>query len=320
LHIDTLFISNTGGGLIEVELEILNSFLFDDKANQSRSVTGSYIECLDNYFYMGDSVDWDFRVYNASPDNEWLKEIRMDFPEGFEVIEISNIVDQGNDTLFLTSGEPGDGASFTWIGETDEGWGVIVGDESGFFNVQGVVSESFEGDMQINYEIFGDIYGAEPHELDSFLIVSNYGPPILWLSADQYSGNIGLNDEMAVALSFNTEGLEPGVYDCVIHIVSNISEHIIPVELTVDNFVSIRNNQHAAIKIFPNPSSGFVHIKSEEIIMSMEIRGISGNIVFIKDAINMESISLNLDFLSAGIYLFQIKTDKGSFVEKIIIE
>ncbi len=320
IHEDTLIIANTGGGIISYELEILNSFLFEDKNNKSRSVAGSYIECFSDYFYMGDSVNWNFRVYNASPDSEWLREVRMHFPEGFELVSVSDIIDQSNDTLFLISGEPGDGGSFTWIGETDQGWGVIVGNESGFFNVQGVVSDSFDGDLQINYEIIGDIYGSAPHELDSFLTIMNYGPPILWLSADTQGENIGVAQESQIALSFNTEGMAPGIYNRIIRIVTNISEHIIPVELIVDNTMKTNSDRVGGIALFPNPTSDFVHIESPDYINNIKLIGVSGNVVFNKDIRDLRSLSLNLSFLTPGIYMISVTTESGVYNEKLIVK
>lgn len=310
-------ISNTGGGVIEYTVEIFESSFFNNKS--VRSVEGSYIECFDEAFYKGDSVHWDFMVYNGSPDQEWLKQINIDFPQGFEVIEISNIIDDSNDTLHIISGEPGFGASFTWFGETDAGWGLITGGERGYFNVLGYVAPDFEGDMVINYEIFGDIYGSEPHQIDSFLTITNYGERIEWLTVVPESGQLGFMESKHLELIFNTEGLQPGLYESVVRIIGNTDTIYVDIQLTVEHPVLINEDIPTEISLFPNPSSGKVNIISNVKINNIEIYSLEGKVLQTKQP-HSDNIILSLNHLNPGIYFVYIRTDIEIRTKKLIIE
>ena len=312
---ETLTIGNSGGGLIQYEIEILNSFLFDNKSQ--RSVVGSYITASPNYFYRNDTSTWEFMVYNASPDNEWLKQVDVKFPEGFEVIEISHLVDIGNDTLHVT-GEPGFGAEFTFFGVTAQNWGLIVGGEYGFFNVLGYVVPEISDDIIIEYEIYGDIYGSAPHQIDSTLKLINYGDKINWLSIDINQGSIGLYGEQELVLTFNTEQMEEGVYDCVLYIKSDINEFVIPVELIVDNAVGKQNFKTDKLYVFPNPGDGIINIVAESQIQLVEVFIVNGTLVFSKKIQN-NACSLDLSFLDTGTYILRVITENGISTQKIII-
>lgn len=73
------------------------------------------------------------------------------------------------------------------------------------------------------------------------------------------------------------------------------------------------------LKIYPNPTSGFVSINSNEKIKSIELIDAQGRII---NAILVNDTKLDLDIstYSNGIYFLKITTDKGSKVEKIIKE
>jgi hypothetical protein len=77
-----------------------------------------------------------------------------------------------------------------------------------------------------------------------------------------------------------------------------------------DDFISENN-----LLVYPNPTFGLVRIKSDLNVESIVIRDISGRMV---KAINFDLDILNISDLSNGIYLLELKTNKGLVVKKIL--
>lgn len=73
------------------------------------------------------------------------------------------------------------------------------------------------------------------------------------------------------------------------------------------------------IKIYPNPTSGFVTINSNEIIKSIQLFDVQGRIINTY-LINETKSNLDLKTYSNGIYFLKVNTSKGSKIEKIIKE
>ena len=72
-----------------------------------------------------------------------------------------------------------------------------------------------------------------------------------------------------------------------------------------------------AIKIFPNPATSSLHIKSNSInLIKVEIFSLIGNKVKELDATNLNTIYV--DDLSNGLYLIKVHSTQGSMVKKFI--
>jgi hypothetical protein len=70
-------------------------------------------------------------------------------------------------------------------------------------------------------------------------------------------------------------------------------------------------------RVYPNPSSGAINIQSNEnLIQTIEIVTIDGQIVFQESAINSSIKGIDSSFLNKGIYYLKIN---NSTVEKIIV-
>jgi len=69
------------------------------------------------------------------------------------------------------------------------------------------------------------------------------------------------------------------------------------------------------IKIFPNPSNQFITVKTALDIENIIIRNIMGQVVYIQ---NRNATNIDLNDLSKGIFLLEIKTQKGIFISKLI--
>lgn len=92
----------------------------------------------------------------------------------------------------------------------------------------------------------------------------------------------------------------------------------------VDNIIikdmdqlSVSDINKTQVNIFPNPTSDFINIKSDEKIKSVKLYSASGSLV---KAENDNLSRINVSNLSKGNYLISIETDSGTETKKIIIK
>lgn len=94
----------------------------------------------------------------------------------------------------------------------------------------------------------------------------------------------------------------------------------------IDNFViegqvlNQEENSISTIKIYPNPSDRFIHIKSDiESMEDISIIDITGKLVYNKKSIHLLNYSVDLKNLDNGIYSISIKTNNNVITKKIIL-
>jgi len=74
-----------------------------------------------------------------------------------------------------------------------------------------------------------------------------------------------------------------------------------------------------ATKIYPNPASDVVNIKSHFEINNVRVYNYSGQIIA-DEAVSNTIYRLNTSELQSGLYLFQIETSEGTISKRIVIE
>jgi len=74
-----------------------------------------------------------------------------------------------------------------------------------------------------------------------------------------------------------------------------------------------------ATKIYPNPASDVVNIKSHFEINNVKVYNFAGQIVA-DEAVSNTLYQLNTSELKSGLYLFQIETSEGAISKRIVIE
>jgi extracellular elastinolytic metalloproteinase len=74
-------------------------------------------------------------------------------------------------------------------------------------------------------------------------------------------------------------------------------------------------------RIYPNPTNGLLNIKINNFVgnVSIQIFDVNGRAVYNKDEDVATEITMNLNFLSKGIYLLKVNGDQLNFTEKFII-
>jgi hypothetical protein len=73
------------------------------------------------------------------------------------------------------------------------------------------------------------------------------------------------------------------------------------------------------IELFPNPAEQYIHIRSDLIIVEVQLIDIQGNIVK-SDIINATEAELNLGGLTSGIYILRLNTETGIVNKSIVLE
>jgi len=85
--------------------------------NSGRNVHGSYIFYDQKTIHSGGKYQIELVLYNASLDNEWLKDLTIQFPEGVMLEDASNFTGGTGELIF--EGDLGNGITATWHGEDD---------------------------------------------------------------------------------------------------------------------------------------------------------------------------------------------------------
>lgn len=311
---ETITISNMGGGIINYNIVIMDNVPW---LRTQRNISGSYMYCDTESFYAGENFNWKFTAKNQSPDNEWIKEVQVYFPQGIIIDSITHMFDQSNDTLHLISGSPGNGGEFVWWGQDANGWGLIRVNELAYFRVFGYVDPQFNENLWVKYLLQGEIYGADPHTVFDSIQIINYGQRITWLYTANNNGSLGIGTHDEIVLEFNTFDLLPGQYNCIIKIFSNVEDKIIPVNLTVELPSNLTSTQNT-ISLYPNPASEKIYIKSNKNINTIELYDFSGKVIFKQTALNPETI-IDIKDIATGIYIIKINTDLEITTRKLII-
>lgn len=304
LIIETFTLTNEFQG--ELEFELFISSIVDDDGN--RSVEGSILDCEQNTIMAGEDFDWDFSLYNASDDDEWITDLIIDLPDGIETQSASNFIGGSNGDLMFT-GAFGNGASMNWHFTDVNNYGALMGGESAHASIGGFIHEDLEEDATLNYTIIGDQFGGEPHIVHGNISLTNLGHIVPWISCDIYEGNVMGSGLEEVEVSINSTGLADGNYYCTLIVRDNFQhEALIPVHLLVDT--DLGQNELSAsdmtIEVFPNPFSQATNInislKSEEVV-TIKVTDLHGRTIdIIADGI----------MLDAGMHHFNWKPEEGS--------
>ena len=95
------------------------------------------------------------------------------------------------------------------------------------------------------------------------------------------------------------------------------NHHVAVIKLDITT--GIPETQNGGYKVYPNPTSGLINIKTgqDEHIDQIIVTDISGKIVFQGDNGNPV---IDLSILENGVYFIKIETENGTHIEKIIIQ
>ncbi len=312
-----LTISNVGGGISSFEVDVI------PQTTGTKSIDGTYLDSDFLAFEPGETYDITYTVHCLSADMEWLKGVTINFPDEITVNSSTNFDGPSGD--LISDGATGAGVDLVW--STPETWGVIHENETASATVNVTFDEAFVGmTSEITYTITGDQYGADPHQVDGNMVLTNQAS--FWLNVDPTQGEIPYNSDFVLSLNYNTTDMDEGVYYANVVISDAETTITIPVELTID-FLAGTNviTSNESLEIYPNPFNSDINIKyfsETESVIDIRLFDITGKLV---DVIEKDFRALpgenkfNYIFapeLPAGMYLIKINSDTDILYKKVV--
>ncbi|MFC2101633.1 carboxypeptidase regulatory-like domain-containing protein [Bacteroidota bacterium] len=83
--------------------------------------------------------------------------------------------------------------------------------------------------------------------------------------------------------------------------------------------VGIENLSSGAIRVFPNPATDIVNVKSDFTITSIEVMNFLGQSVYTQDGVDQKTMKINVSKLQAGVYFVKVTTLQGVRAVKITV-
>ncbi|MBN2668921.1 MAG: T9SS type A sorting domain-containing protein [Bacteroidales bacterium] len=318
---DTITVRNIGGGLLTYSATIDNAVVAASvnpyTTSSLKSIAGSTLIANPNSFYTGMPITIDLTVSNASTDSEWLKNLVISFPLGVTLDSATAFVGGTGGNMDWDNAH-GNGSDVSWFGEDASGWGVVKGNESATSTLYLTIDPAIQNSVILQYTLDGDIYGADPHTITDFLVLSNNGTNDTWLTFGENSGSVIANQDGFVLLNFNTFGIPEGTYNCIVSIFSNVDSVDVPITLHVQeptNIAYLSSN----IQVYPNPARDYIIIDpKDKSPKSLIIFNAIGQEVLSETIVNKQNISTYN--WPRGMYLLVLRWDDQQYTKSIIVE
>jgi hypothetical protein len=176
----------------------------------------------------------------------------------------------------------------------------------------------FKGDVVIEGQTYSS---ASVGELDFFYVT--YGTNGAVTEVKTYGGTneenitnvIRVGNDTWVSGSFNTSTVFNSlVYNSVGGMDIGLWKFSLP-STGIKNADATMNT----VQVFPNPSNGFIELQSDEKVNEVTVFDQLGKMVYHKESINTNSVSLELG-LPDGIYFIQANAESGILTQKLLIK
>ena len=290
-----------------------------------RDVTGSVVTCTTEEFLPGGTVNWVFVAHNQSVDNEWIAGVELDFPEEVDVRNVTPFVGATGGDM-ETESELGEGAEIYWLGISPNDWGFMHGGDRAICEVESEIDYADLDSLVIEWSLYGDTYGADPHETSGIIDIFN---PLSWIYLHEIHDIIPAGSFSVIEMEFDSRRLTPGEYSCDIVITDDRLESRVPVLLTVipeseeeadeititNSFIAYPNPFNPSINISYNlPQAGIVelavyNLKGQKIDTLCDSYQDAGEQHYIWNALEMPS----------GIYFLKITGADIAKTEKVLL-
>jgi hypothetical protein len=331
IELDTLDIYQTGFSISNYLEEPVTYSIRAESSEPGRELTGSFVECSHNHFEPGESYQWIVTAYNQSSDGEWVTDVSVSFPEGV-IVENTGLMTGGTGGNLVPDITGGNGITITWHGATSSGYGYLHAMQSAQAVVLVTIEETYTGYINCDYNITGDGYGNEPHEVSGSFELSY---PLSWISLSNSSGELNYGETAIIDILINPAGLDLGEYTCDIVITDSRIETIIPVSVLIAGFMEENNaeiDNIAGLKgNYPNPFNPETKILfelKESAPVQLEIYNIKGQkvISLIDEYKSSGSHSAYWDGKDAGgsevvsgIYLYRLRVQDSIYMRKMML-
>jgi len=184
----------------------------------TREIGGAHAYGTDLPPAAGTTADLSIYVQNDSQDAEWMDSVTVTWPTGITVNSSTDLVVVTDATHYLTTNSAtGDGATIEWMNH-DGSYGNIWSTELAMTTVNVTIDASYTGDVYFDYYLFGDVFGADPHEVGGSFV---YMLPAFSVDITPH-GTMLLPDSTAeVAIDVIAMDYHAGFYPGTISILSN---------------------------------------------------------------------------------------------------
>jgi Peptidase family C25/Propeptide_C25/FlgD Ig-like domain/Peptidase family C25, C terminal ig-like domain len=321
---ESINLSNIGGGTILYSVRTENPSF--------RNVEECYINNSTTIFEPGETTTWTFTIYNNSADNEWIQGAAIQFPEGVVVEDADNFVID-YDRVMEWDGTLGNGALLSWFGVTPSGYGVLRGGEHVSGNIDVTVSENFTGVMEIDFSIFGDGYGYEPHEAYGTMELTY---PLSWISLNLQNGALNSSETDPVVISIDATDLEEGMHFCDVVISSEDIYADVHVPIMLEVVYTGENDDDIPLTTsltgcYPNPFNPETTISfqlSTASPVTLEVYNVRGQLVktLVHDFrqpgnydITWNGVDNNKQTVSSGVYFYKMQADDYIQTRKMLL-
>jgi hypothetical protein len=154
--------------------------------------------------------------------------------------------------------------------------------------------------------------------LNGIVSITNLGPPLEWIEASPTIGNVVIGETDTILITFNTTGMEAGIYFCELKVFSDADTVAIPVTLYVD-WVGIENTEYVS-KIYPNPSTGVFNIIPgipEE--YTIEIYDIYGRKIWQQNKVQGATKWIASPDINNGVYILKISGNNSNEMYRLVL-
>jgi len=149
--------------------------------------------------------------------------------------------------------------------------------------------------------------------------VPGYGSRAL-LGYNAYRDNTLLNTAIITDLFYDDLDVDPGTYDYTVTAVydEGESEPTDPVTIQVIG-VSVPETGQPSLLVYPNPTAGFVNIRSSVPVLGIEMTSFSGQTVYSSQGTEALTTRVNVSNYPGGIYFLKVTTAAGVQTLKITV-
>jgi hypothetical protein len=145
---------------------------------------------------------------------------------------------------------------------------VVKPGDSAVAVITGTISEPFNGDVYIVFNMGGDNLGSAPHQFPGQVKLANYGLANGWCTLENRTGSLmhGLSDTITVHIS--ATGMSPGIYRCNV-VVNDLynNKAVVPVTLNIPFPVGTpivgSSPQTRLLGAYPNPFGSATLVRFE---------------------------------------------------------
>ena len=303
-------IINYNGTLTDVKvLFSINNQLFDNSTNMSNITDNVWTsdEPLPNTLNVGDKVY--FKVLATGSDNDTSSTYKF----MFEVRELSYCNSQGLDGTgsdFINQVSLGD-----FVNNSSQDYYTLYDDLD---PIQLVSGETYQLSVRLDFAF-------EQDKAAAWIDFNRNGifDDLELISMSNYTNNTSIGSFTVpndAVIGQNLRIRVSNVYDNIIDPCGNAFGEVEDYLITINNSLAIEdfNGSDKIVRVFPNPSSSEMFIKSSRDILKIELYDLRGRKIIQQNNINKLETQFNIEHLSEATYILNVYTKDKIIVKKIM--